>query len=205
VLTVESTARPDGSRATPALFEALHGRSESVALALDTPTGRGRLADLLARVHVVIEGSRPRALVQMGIDADSLVRAGRPQFWVSITGHGREGDAGRRVGYGDDTAAAGGLVGHVYGDPRFLADAVADPIAGLIAAATVVQLAESGGRWIVDVALSRCAASLRSHRWLPPAESPTEPQHRRDPGAPMPLGRDTAHVLADLGVDPTKG
>ncbi len=198
VITVESTTRPDGARATPEFFEALHGRCESVALPLGTEEGRRRLARLLERADVVIEGSRPRALEQMGIDAVELVERG-PRLWVSITAHGRAGDSGMRVGFGDDAAVAGGLVGWVDGEPRFLADAIADPLAGLTAAASVVQLAASGGRWMVDVALARVAAAA-SAGFAPPEGEAAPPSRRRDPGAPLPLGRDTEAVLADLGI-----
>ena len=58
------------------------------------------LASLVASADVVIEGSRPRALQQLGIVAEDLLAApDGPSVWVSITGHGRPGDAsgnGRR-------------------------------------------------------------------------------------------------------------
>ena len=84
VINVESTTRPDGARHTPAFFDALHGRSESVALDLRTTDGRRQLSELLAVVDVVIEGSRRGALEQMGIDANDIVRRG-PKVWMSIT------------------------------------------------------------------------------------------------------------------------
>ena len=53
--------------------------------------------------------------------------------------YGRTGDAALRVGFGDDTAVAGGL--WLGGDPpNFVADAVADPITGLTAAALGARL-----------------------------------------------------------------
>jgi crotonobetainyl-CoA:carnitine CoA-transferase CaiB-like acyl-CoA transferase len=202
VITVESTGRPDGSRATPTFFEALHGRSESVALALDTDEGRRRLRELLGRVDVVIEGSRPRALAQMGTDAEALLAAG-PRIWVSITAHGRDEAHAHMVGYGDDAAAAGGCIGWVGDEPRFVADAVADPLAGLTAALHVAALADSGGRWLVDVALSRLAALVAPRSaadWADPLGDPRPPRPRTEPGAPLPLGRDTDRVLGEFGI-----
>jgi CoA-transferase family III len=159
VITVESSSRPDGARATPAFYERLHERDTSITLPLASADGRAQLAELLQRADVVIEGSRPRALAQMGIDARALVESG-PRLWVSISSHGRSQEFAHRIGYGDDAAAAGGLVGWHSGEPRFLADAIADPLAGLSAAAAIVQLIEQGGRWLVDVSLARVAASL---------------------------------------------
>lgn len=158
VITVESSTRPDGARSQPAFFEALHTGTESVLLPLHTDEGWERLADLVSGADVVIEGSRPRALAQRGVLARSLVAQG-PQVWVSLTAHGRTSPHDRRVGFGDDAAAAGGLVGWSDRGPEFLVDAVADPLTGLTAAATVVQLLAAGGRWLADVALARVAAS----------------------------------------------
>jgi hypothetical protein len=202
VITVESTARPDGARATPEFFAALHGRSESVELDFRTPGGRHALAELLASVDVVIEGSRPRALEQLGVDAVSLVGHG-PRVWMSITGHGRAARP-ERIGFGDDAAAAGGLVGWVDGEPRLLADAVADPLSGLLAAAAVAQLVESGGCWLVDVALSRTAAAMAGPT-SPVRFRADRPRPRRDAGCPLPLGRDTDRVVEELGVRRGRG
>lgn len=210
VVKVESTTRPDGARATPDLYAALNHRSQSVALPFATAEGRAQLAALLERADVVIEASRPRALRQMGIDASMLAATG-PQIWLSITAHGRTEPHAGRVGFGDDAAAAGGLVGWADcpdgREPRFLADAVADPLAGLTAAATVCHLATTGGRWLVDVALARVAASAASdasdgHDWLEPRPDPSPPPVLPGDRAPIPLGRDTRAVLESLGIAP---
>lgn len=202
VINVESTGRPDGARATPAFFEALHGRCESVALPLHTQRGRAELAALLSAVDIVIEGSRPRALEQMGIDAYELVRSG-PRIWISITSHGRAAVNANRVGFGDDTAVAGGLVGRSDGSPVFLSDAVADPITGLTAAAAVVELAERGARGLVDVALARVAASMANMAGddvVAPRHPAVAPRVRSCSGRPLPLGRDTDAVLREFEV-----
>jgi hypothetical protein len=157
VVSVESSTRPDGARATPAFFAALR---EGVTGRMVDVADRAQLGDILRGADVVIEGSRPRALRQLGVDADELVRVG-PQLWVSLTAHGRAEPHALRVGFGDDAAAAGGLVGRTpAGETVFLADAVADPLTGITAAATVAELLERGGRYVADIALARVAASL---------------------------------------------
>jgi len=148
VITVESRTRPDGARATPAFFDAMRVgvRGVQLDLARDLP-------ELLATADVVIEASRPRALDQLGIERDA-------QVWVSITAYGFAEPHARRVGFGDDAAAAGGLVGRTSdGTTVFLADAIADPLTGLEAAATVADLLAKGGRHHVDLALARVAAA----------------------------------------------
>ena len=200
VISIESTRRPDGARAWPAFFDDLHGRCESVALDFTDECDRQRLAELLHRVDVVIEGSRPRALEQLGIDARVVTRSG-PRVWVSITGHGRDEPHAHRIGFGDDAAAAGGLVGWVNDEPRFLADAVADPITGLAVAAAVIQLAAGGGRWLVDAPLAGIAATYagKASAIVSRTDS-TPPARRRDRGPHIPIGRDTERVLAEFGI-----
>ena len=203
VISIESIGRPDGARATPDWFGLLHVGQRSVAVDLRRDRGVAQLAALLRSAEVVIEGSRPRALEQFGIDAADVARAG-PQVWVSITGYGRRSPQSMRVAFGDDAAVAGGLVGRLSDGPVFLADAVADPLAGLTAAMSVVDLLERGGRWLVDVALSRvaaCAASRRDDSIVLVHADARRP--RTVPGelVPVPSGRDTAEVLSEWGVD----
>lgn len=159
VLTVESATRPDGARQTPEFYRSLHQLEELMVIPFAEPHGQYQLQQLLKGVDVVIEGSRPRALRQLGIDARAMAETG-PRIWVSITAAGRDNDHEHRVGFGDDAAAGGGLVGWVDDAPVFLADAIADPISGLVVAATIHQLVTSGGRWLVDIALSRVARSV---------------------------------------------
>ena len=81
-----------------------------------TPTSwptRALLRRLLQAADLVLEGSRPRVMDQLGIGPNQLAAAG--VAWLSISGHGRTGTAGLRVGFGDDAAAAGGL--RLEGDP----------------------------------------------------------------------------------------
>jgi CoA-transferase family III len=202
VVKVESLTRPDGARRAPAAFFALlHAGQRAVALDLATAAGRERLRALVAAADVVVEGSRPRALAQLGIAPD----ADGPRVWVSITGHGRTGPGGQRVAFGDDGAAAGGLVAWGSdGAPRFVADAVADPLAGLAAAGAVAQALAAGGRWLLDVALARVAAAVAGDRAVWDEGDPADvapPTARPPAGGPPPrLGEHTADVLAELGI-----
>jgi hypothetical protein len=161
VLKVESSARPDGARhGSPAFWEHLNGKKELVELDLASAGGRAQLLALAREADVVLEASRPRALRQLGLVAEDLLASGRPRAWVSITAHGRTGPGADRVGFGDDAAAAGGLVAWDDQGPVFCADAVADPISGIAAAAAVAEALDRGGRWLVDVPMAAVSAHL---------------------------------------------
>jgi crotonobetainyl-CoA:carnitine CoA-transferase CaiB-like acyl-CoA transferase len=207
VVKVESTTRPDGGRrGHPGFFGWLHGGHESVALDLTTATGRDQLAQLVARADIVVEASRPRALAQLGIDADAVVAARPGRTWVSITGHGRHGDDARRVAFGDDAAVAAGLVAwDDAGDPVFCADAIADPITGLQAAVGALTSVARGGGHLVDVAMvDAVAATLATPAatGIDPATPVARPRPPRTTGQPpaRDLGADTDAVLAELGI-----
>jgi crotonobetainyl-CoA:carnitine CoA-transferase CaiB-like acyl-CoA transferase len=152
---------------------------------------------------MVIEASRPRALAQFGLDAGDLVAAGDgPRVWVSITGYGRTGAGADRVAFGDDAAAAGGLVVWTDDGPLFCADAAADPLTGLTAAGASVDALRSGGRWLLDVAMAAVSAdligpTLPTRSGLVVAAPRARPVTTRAPE----LGGDTALVLAELGID----
>jgi crotonobetainyl-CoA:carnitine CoA-transferase CaiB-like acyl-CoA transferase len=205
VIKVESETRPDGARNGPAaFFDLLHAGQESVVLDFRAAGGRAALRRLLASGDVVIEASRPRALAQLGAGPEHVLAEGRPQVWVSITGHGRSGPRARRVAFGDDAAVAGGLVVWDGSGPCFCADAVADPAAGLLAAAAVAAGLRAGGRRLLDVTLSGTAASLaggggrfdgRTDRPLPVAP----PRARPPAGAAPAFGAHTEAVLRELG------
>ncbi len=161
VLKVESTRRPDGARRGPAgFFELLNHKKEPVKLDLPTPEALGRLRELIAGADLVLEASRPRVMQQWGISATEVVAGGTA--WVSITGHGRSGRHANRIAFGDDAAASGGLV--APGDPpMFVGDAIADPIAGLAAAAVAAHLLAEGRASLAEVSLASSAAWVAAH------------------------------------------
>jgi hypothetical protein len=201
VIKVESTRRPDGARrGPPAFFDLLHAGQRSVVLDLDERADVERLRALLLTADIVIESSRPRALAQLGIDA-ATTAAASGAVWVSITGHGRDPGGAGRVAFGDDAAVAGGLVAGTPEDPVFCADAVADPLTGLVAAAVAMDRFAAGGAWLVDVAMARVAAWCARR---PPPSTPwsgpiADPRARPPAGPARALGRDTEAVVPTLG------
>ena len=203
VVKVESAARPDGARRGPAAFyDRLHAGHRSAALDLGDDVGIATLRRLLHAADVVIEASRPRALDQLGVRPVPDDPTG-PAVWVAITAHGRAGESARRVGFGDDAAAGGGLVAPTGAGPVFVADAIADPLTGLAAAAATLDLLDRPGRWFVDASLATTAAWVASGggtgAWTTSDDPPPPPAVPPAPPAAA-LGADTVDVLAELGI-----
>ncbi len=159
VVKVEDVHRRDAARrGDPWLFEELHRGHEQVVVDLASATGRRILHELVDDADVVVEASRPRALGHLGLAPARFVGARPGRTWVSITGYGRSGRGADRVAFGDDAAAAAGLVAR--SDPRgpaFCADAVADPVTGLCAATGALGSAAAGGGHLVDCPMRSAA------------------------------------------------
>jgi hypothetical protein len=209
VIKVESRTRPDAMRDGDAEFFALLNQGKaSVVLDFTTSEGRDALRSLIARSDVVIEAARPRALAQMGIDADAIVRTTPGLAWITITGHGAEGEAANWVGFGDDCGVAGGLSAALRaasGRSGFVGDAIADPLTGIRAAGAAWSSWASGKgarfglsmRGVVAEALAEArsddAAGLDRTlvAWAAAAASPFPTVRCREIGAVSPLGADT--------------
>jgi len=160
VTKVESVRRPDPSRdSTPDFFHRLNAAKAELALDFAAPGDRARLRAMMLQADVVITSARPRAFEQLGL-APAALFAERPDLtWVAISGYGWTGEAGERVAFGDDAAAAGGLVRWMAGgEPHFLGDALGDPLTGLAAAVGALQALAQGGGLVVDAAMARTAA-----------------------------------------------
>jgi hypothetical protein len=200
VIKVESTARPDGARnAPPEFFDLLNGLKQSVALDLLSARGRDDLRRLILWADVVIESARPRALEQMGIAAtDVLGSRDGPLVWASITSHGRGSGEAHRVGFGDTAAAAGGLVTHDADGPCFIADAVADPLAGLVTAAAVLEAVHAGGSWLIDAAMAPMSAAVVGDPLDVSGVYPAPPRARQIVRPAVGLGTDTKEVCGQL-------
>lgn len=156
VVDAKSTTRPDpGAEAAPAFHGLLRDGTRRWTTDFTSAAGRSKLRDLLLQADIVIEASRPRALEQLGIDA-AAITAESGGTWVSITAYGR---AHNRIGYGDDVAAAAGLLGD---GPVFAADAIADPLTGCHAAAAALDAWSAGTSGVVDISMYDVVRSTRA-------------------------------------------
>ncbi len=198
VVKVESRARPDGARNGPAsFFDLLNGGKESVVVDPSTAAGIEVVRRLVSAADVVVESSRPRVMDQWGVDVEALVDAGT--VWTSITGYGRDGPRSSGVAFGDDAAVSGGLL--LECPSGFVADAVADPATGLLAAVLALAALGSGRGHLVDVSLAGTARWMAGGGRVVDTENAgevAEPRARRAGDRAAPLGADTTSVMAGI-------
>lgn len=218
IVKVETPTRPDGARRGNAgFYQLLHGGHEAVQFDPTVPDDRAALAALVGAADIVIEASRPRALRAFGLIAERFVAEGTT--WLSITAGGR---ASNRVGFGDDIAAAAGLVAYDAEGPMFVGDALADPLTGLAAAAFAMSEPAGGAGRLWDIAMADIVASSLAaspmystksavpqpyrarDRWVVETAAGTvaidEPQRRAAHGPIAEPGRDNDALLLELGL-----
>lgn len=191
VVKAESPRRPDGTRSgSKAFYDWMNHGKLSYAVEFDD---RRAMQRLLGAADIVIEASRPEALIRRGLGpTDIAPRAGR--IWLRITGYGCAGDAATRVAFGDDAAVAGGLVESGPDGPVFVGDAIADPLTGLHAATAVAEAMARGGGELIEISMAATAAGYTGFVGGP-AREPIAPET----GAPASvLGADDAVVRALL-------
>lgn len=215
VIKVEGRARPDGARnGPPEFFDLLNAGKRCVALDLREAGDRDRLRAVVEDADIVVESSRPRALRQLGIDAEAMVRARPGLTWIALSGYGRDEPRANWIAYGDDAAIDAGLsrvMREATGDIHFVGDAIADPLAGLHAALLAWWSWQRGGGRLLSVSLSECVRHIvewgprepwraRMASWesvlREAGVAVAAPAARAKRGAAAPLGAHTAEILA---------
>jgi len=157
VIKIESPDRSDPTaHHTPGLDARLNGRKERLSLALDGP----ELLSMIDNARVMITSARPHALARRGLDEERVFARNPELLWIAITAHGWRGVAAMRVGFGDDCAAAGGLLHWEDDRPHFIGDALADPLTGIMAATLALEALEGQKAGLIDIALARTAATF---------------------------------------------
>jgi len=160
VTRVESVRRRDPTPDTaPRLDHFLNGAKTRLALDLTDAIDRTRLRDAVMDADVLVTSARLPALARLGLEPDILLASHPRLIWAAITAHGSTGSGAMRVGFGDDCAVAGGLVRREAGAPRFLGDALADPLTGLEAALAVLDWTGESRGGFIDMSMARVAAA----------------------------------------------
>jgi hypothetical protein len=208
VITVESVRRPDTTRdRSPEFHNLLNSGKKNVMLDLSDKTSVATLVKLLQKADIVIEGSRPRALRQLGIDAEKIVKQTPGLTWVGISGYGRKEPQANWVAFGDDAAVAAGAVDLVDGRPAFIGDALSDPLTGIHAAIAAWSGWQSNRSSLIDISLTGVTSFIT--RYVQGTfknisatlqnidlESPAPPRPATDIARPP--GADTGEVLREF-------
>jgi crotonobetainyl-CoA:carnitine CoA-transferase CaiB-like acyl-CoA transferase len=149
VIKVEQPGRGDETRAwgppfvagESAYFLSVNRNKESVTLDFKHTAGRRVLDALLARSDVLVENFRPGTLERQGLGYAALAEARPDLVYCSISGFGHTGPRRDQAGYDAVIQAEGGLMsvtGDADGPPFRVGVAVADLVAGLLAAQGIV-------------------------------------------------------------------
>lgn len=178
VIKLEQPGRGDDTRmwgppfvgSESAYFLSVNRNKESVTLNFKEPAGRDILDRLIDRADVLVENFRPGALERLGLDYGS-VRRTRPRLvYCSISGFGHTGPRRAEAGYDAVIQAEGGLMsvtGDADGPPFRLGVAIADLVAGLLAAQGIVLALyareRSGRGQHVDISMLDGVVSLLSY------------------------------------------
>ena len=229
VIKVESSQRPDATRfSTPEFHQLVNAGKFSVSLDLSNRDANrddiSSLNKLLLQADIVVESSRPRALRQMGIEAEAILSQTPGLTWISITGYGRSEPQANWVAFGDDAAIAAGAVlyktcdkdGHKpdrtleYGTarPNFVGDALSDPLTGIHAALAAWEGWLRRSSSLIDISLAGVTAfamqyvgDISSLGFFPDGNSKRnseENSHRQRGVSARPLGADTKKILAEF-------
>jgi len=158
VTKVESRTRPESHVGSPEFFARFNRGKARLTLDFSDPIDLARLQALVTEADVFITSARPRAFEGLGLAPKSVFARNPGLTWIAVTGHGCLGRDADRVAFGDDAAAAGGLVRWTGATPGFFGDASADPLTGLAAAFAGLNGIVAGGGVVVDAAMARVSA-----------------------------------------------
>jgi crotonobetainyl-CoA:carnitine CoA-transferase CaiB-like acyl-CoA transferase len=179
VIKIEQPGKGDDTRAwgppfiagESAYFLSINRNKESVTLDFKQPAGRGLLDRLIGKADVLVENFRPGAMRRLGLDYETLAGTHQRLVYASISGFGQHGPKRDRPGYDAVVQAEGGLMsvtGAADGPPYRLGVAIADLVAGLLAAqgVTLALLARhrTGRGQQVDVGMLDGVAALLSYQ-----------------------------------------
>jgi hypothetical protein len=207
----------DGGLGT-AVADAARRRGDDVRV-VGRPVDGRHDPSTLTGADIVVEASRPRALRQLGIQAEEILNENPGMSWISISGYGRNEPVANWIAFGDDAGVAAGLSQVLHdcsGLPMFCGDAIADPLTGLHAALAGWSSHVNGGGRLLSVALCDVVAHCIQFAALGDAEStraradewsaaiaPADiaaPRARPVSQPARPFGADTIEILTRLGI-----
>ena len=178
VIKIEQPGRGDETRTwgppfvsgESAYFLSVNRNKESVTLDFKHDEGRRVFERLVARADVLVENFRPGTLDRLGLGYAQVAAARPDLIYCSISGFGQTGPRSREAGYDAVIQAEGGLMsvtGNPDGPPCRVGVAVADIVAGLLAAQGVLLAlyarTRTGRGQHVDISMLDAVVSLLSY------------------------------------------
>ncbi|HZQ84847.1 MAG TPA: CoA transferase [Acidimicrobiales bacterium] len=160
VVKVEPECRMDGTRGS-AMFDALNAGKRRADLDLRDTAQRAEFMDLVRDADVVIDNFSPRVMPNLGLTHNDLLAVNPRIISVSMPAFPAGSPWRDRVSYGVGVHALSGLGDN--GDGTFSEPSVAypDPLAGLAAYATVLELLDRGVPTHAEVAMFDVVAQLQ--------------------------------------------
>ena len=92
------------------VFRSFNRGKKSILLDLKTEEGRNVLKLMIPKIDVVIVSMRPRSMVELGIDYETLRRFNSSLIYCSLTGYGLKGPYAERAGHDISYQAVSGIL-----------------------------------------------------------------------------------------------
>jgi len=157
-----------------AYYLSCNRNKKSVTINLQSAEGQELVRRLARQSDVFVENFKAGALAKYGLDYPALKKIHPRLVYCSITGYGQDGPAAQLPGYDFIIQAQGGimsLTGEVDGQPMKVGVAIADIVAGLYAANSIlaallhrerrgegqfidISLLDSQVSWLANVAMN---------------------------------------------------
>lgn len=138
-------------------FSSLNRNKRSIAVDFKSEEQLVRLKDLCSKADVIGENFRPGVLKKFGLGYDDLSKLNPKLVYCSISGYGQEGAYSQKGAFDVTIQAISGLMsvtGEEYGEPVKCGVPVADFVAGLYGAysvvASILQAERSGQGAYID-------------------------------------------------------
>ncbi|MCC6802974.1 MAG: CoA transferase [Anaerolineae bacterium] len=132
---------PFDSSGRSAYYLSVNRNKRSLTLNLKTEAGRAIARELAQESQIVVENFKPGGAAAFGLGYDDLHALNPALVYASITGYGQTGPYSERPGYDFVVQAMSGLMsitGEKDGAPSKVGVAIADVIAGLFAATSIL-------------------------------------------------------------------
>lgn len=132
---------PFDARGRSAYYLSVNRNKRSLRLNLKTEAGQRIARELAQQSQIVVENFKPGGASAFGLGYDALRALNPALVYASISGFGQTGPYSERPGYDFVVQAMSGLMsitGDVSGEPAKVGVAIADVIAGLFAATSLL-------------------------------------------------------------------